>query len=309
MAHKKPIFLHAGFRTGGTALAFAFRESRDVMMFYDPLSPALELKSLNFGPSDWASNHPLIGNYFEEYVGILDDYLRIVPSIYKVRFDYEGRKSNRTFISMIDFLIATAEKKNCQAVFKFETSEGRILALKNEYPTSLHIGLVRDLKQQERSWMQMAERGEYGFYHAAWKLIALNPEIFGTKAKTTFLSSKRIWSYFTYYEEQRRSLLKFCDLIIDISDESDIANLQNLLAKEGISKLDSSTFLKLAGESQTVNNAITCSKYGSRNLLKKLQLFLNLSTTLLKRSYFVNQSRRILVSKLKVSGNKKKQNT
>lgn len=297
MPNKDPIFIHAGFRTGGTALAFAFRKLPEVTMFYDPLSPALELRKINFNPSHWASNHPPTGDYFEEYREILDGYLQIVPSIYKVRFDYEGQKSRSTFLNMIDYLVSAAEENCSRAVFKLETSEGRILDLQKKYPNSLHIGLVRDITLQEQSWSRMAESGEYGFYHAAWKLIALNPKMFNISAKAkTFLSFEKAQTLFSHYEACRRRLLLSCDLIVDITKERDIVNLLNLLKIEGLSGLDTSIFSNFFGKSQEVNNTIGNSQIATKKPLKKPQLFISLTTTLLKRSYLINQTRRTLTN-------------
>src|ERR1700682_3706325 len=74
------IFLHTGWRSGGTWLWSRFRALESVRAFYEPLSPLLGDLSLAAIPAvrpTWNSGHPpLSAPYYEEYRSFMQERAR-----------------------------------------------------------------------------------------------------------------------------------------------------------------------------------------------------------------------------------------
>lgn len=294
MQTNHPIFLHAGFRTGGTALAFAFRELSNYRMFYDPLSTLLEARKLDYEPNSWNSNHPNSYPYFKEYKEFIDEYLNLVPSMHKLRFDFSGTITNKIFFEAISYLISQTERESKQAVFKFETSEGRIAALRDEFPNGIHIGLIRNAEDQQDSWDRMRREGEYGFYYSAWKLIASNKDDFKKQAKISyFLNSLNTNEIFQIYEGVRRSKLKSCDLVIDISKPSDLKKLDKLLDLDSAIASQLERFKAESLHRSRINKSIQREQVISHQPDRELSAFFSKAKCLLKRSYLASRILRL----------------
>lgn len=216
------IFLHAGFRTGGTALALAFRALPKYELLYDPLNTAFNDSTsiLQLNSNEWASNHSNDFYYFSEYSDFinLDDFFNYNDSY---RFDYFGATHPNEFINYISNLISYSKSRNSIPVMKFETSEGRIKLLKQHFPSSLNIGITRDIDAQEISWLEQSSLGSVGFFEAAYKIIKSDPTFFGLKNTIPRFENEleSNLDLFRKYETARRSLLKNCDLLLDMTNE------------------------------------------------------------------------------------------
>lgn len=226
------IFLHCGMRTGGTALAFAFREEGNFTLFYDPFSESFELKNnfLELKTNDWDSNHPKDNFYFSEYREVLD-----IVALYKApkyRFDFFGKEFAKSEIrEFFSQLIEFATTKNKIPVFKMETSEGRIELFSKLFPKSIHIGLTRDDLDLKNSWLEQFGLGNPYFFEVASKIVNKDPGKFGFTDKVSFPMSdqEQIETLFVMYEKTRQKLLKKCDLVIDITKVGSISEVERLI--------------------------------------------------------------------------------
>lgn len=215
-----PIFIYSGWRTGGSALAFHFRAQNDCVLFYDPLNRALENpKEATFvDTNSWKSNHPKNQNYFEEYSEYItdDNKLPKFPNLDKFTLLPNDATWDQTLYEYINHLVLSCSTKGKIPVFKFEQLEGRVNQLKNWFPNSVHIGLERDSEYQFLSFLEQATFGSFGFFSSAMKFIDPTAAI-DDSMKYNFGYLENI---FNEYFKIRNSLLKECDIIINVSPES-----------------------------------------------------------------------------------------
>jgi len=222
-----PIFIHSGFRTGGSAVYFQIRTNSDLLCWYDPLSLKLHnlKKALHFGTNDWKSNHEESLQYFKEY-SLIGSKRRIPLYSRKLRFDYLGERYASQFLDYIDSLVDISSKLNRQAIFKFETSEGRAFLLKERFPTATNLLVRRNLILQEKSWLEQAALGNFSFYHSALQLLKNSGfKNFNSLKMPRYLKINLLSEIFLSYEHYRRSFLPNMDITIDFS--SNVAVVEN----------------------------------------------------------------------------------
>ena len=148
---RQAIFLHTGWRSGGTWLWGRCREQPGVHALYEPLHEQLgwlrpaDIRRLR--PGSWASNHSETPPYFNEYESLLLPGKRGVPH-YRQRFAFE-----RFFLDPDDedpeleaylaYLLGAAPA-GLVCVLKFCRSLGRTAWLQRRFPNALHAVVIRD---------------------------------------------------------------------------------------------------------------------------------------------------------------------
>ena len=219
--NSRAIFLHAGLRTGGSALAFSFRNILGFELLFDPLSPVLENIEDAFtrNTDQWKSNHAPHQSYFEE----LKSHVvggRIPNYNAKYFNDYFGGEYPQEFVNYIESLITNSNSRNLIPVMKFETTEGRIELLKTYFPNCLNIAITRDIEDQETSWLEQLSLGNPVFFEGVSKIINTSPSDFGLPAMVDLNDNKisTKLAVFQAYEFKRRKLLEFCDFQLDMTD-------------------------------------------------------------------------------------------
>ena len=148
-----PIFLHTGWRTGGTWLWSRFRTLPGVLGYYEPLHP--DLATLDHARIDrreelhWTSGHPILhAPYFEEFRQLLHDGAAGVPR-FQPRFATEhffapARAELSSLSAYIGGLLQSAEVRGRQAVLKFCRSLGRLEWMQRNFPEARHIVVLRN---------------------------------------------------------------------------------------------------------------------------------------------------------------------
>jgi hypothetical protein len=160
----RPIFIHSLFRTGSTYLWNKFRRIDGYHCYYEPLHP--DLKNLSLAkPYVWNSStqttelmrHPVLDrNKHAEYQPLLVEGHQGVP-FFKDSFSYDEyceNGQNPDLKRYIDFLIEHAGDKT--PVFKFNRSALRIRWFKENYPSGIHLYLLRDPRDQWASYNNLS---------------------------------------------------------------------------------------------------------------------------------------------------------
>jgi hypothetical protein len=162
-----PIFLYTSWRTGGTAFLAATKANASNMVFYDPLNPALSsFESARDSRSEaWDSNHPSGIVYYEEYFSLYSSgAMDAFPDLTKFRFRNSPEEFKTQLATYIRVLIDFAQTQGKTPIFKFEQLEGHADFMRLEFPSSSHIGLIRDSKDQYGSFLEQFALGNRGFF-------------------------------------------------------------------------------------------------------------------------------------------------
>jgi len=147
------VFLHTGWRSGGTWIWSQCRESASVHGYYEPLHEQVATfrrrDIANMRPGSWHSNHTETQPYFEEYRELIPPGGRGV-ALYQDRFAFE-----RFFLDPDDApdpeleaylrsLMAGPGAAGRLPVFKFCRSLGRVGWFEQRFPQAMHAVVLRD---------------------------------------------------------------------------------------------------------------------------------------------------------------------
>ncbi|WP_242540155.1 hypothetical protein [Trinickia mobilis] len=182
---KRPqrIFLHTGWRSGGTWVWSRFRALESVSALYEPLGALLGELSLDDIPDfrpDYTSGHPpLRSPYYEEYRPFVQKTGRGVNG-YRKNFgiDRFGDAAGDDFPALCSYLknlcdFSTGNGK--VPVLKFCRSQGRTPWLKRAFPDVMHAGILRNPASQFASgWMLRQEWRNPFFVAAPFRVLGLN---------------------------------------------------------------------------------------------------------------------------------------
>ena len=176
-----PIFIHSSMRTGGTAFVNTFEQVEKALVFYDPLNPILQDYELakSFSSSNWHSNHPENYEYFKNYFTIeKDEWYPFIPSPENFKFRNSSDEYKQELFIYLNSLIDAAIDQNRIPVFKFETLEGHVPFLREKFPNSINIGVIRNPKDQYLSWLEQLAFDNSFFFEKALSLIEGDPDFF-----------------------------------------------------------------------------------------------------------------------------------
>jgi hypothetical protein len=147
------LFLHTGWRTGGTWLWSCFREQPGLMGFYEPLHESLATLTPGaihgINAEDWHSGHPQkLRPYFEEYTPLIPPGHAGVnlfsPDFTFTNFFPDADQDNPALLAYLTQLGEHAWASNAKPVFKFTRSTGRIRWMQRQFPNAAHVALIRN---------------------------------------------------------------------------------------------------------------------------------------------------------------------
>lgn len=222
-----PIFLHTSWRTGGTALSFAFREQPECTLFYEPINIALcaPEKAFLASPGKWDSRHPSSAPYFNEFRKFLthDGLIHNFPNLDLFSFDSPNHEWLSELSTYLHMLIDDAQREGKVPVFKFTNLEGHVEFLKREFPDSTNIAVTRGRRDQLLAWFNQAANGNHEFFKASSKMIGTDDKnAFTGKMKAKPLTDADISSLIHDFNQYRDLLEIFhekMDAVINISYE------------------------------------------------------------------------------------------
>ena len=217
---RAPIFLYSSFRTGGSAFAMALKSNDQNMLFFDPLNSGLmNYEYARSATSEtWNSNHPYGLKYFEEYMPIfVDGKLEYFPDLNEYRFRNSSKMFQEQLLRYLNNLMDIAHKSNKTPVFKFEQLEGHVELLRSHFPFAIHLGLIRNPKEQINSWLEQKALGESGFFNAASKLIQEDPEFF---TKDRIIDHSKSEEVFEVYHGGLLRLRSSFDLTLNLYEDN-----------------------------------------------------------------------------------------
>ncbi|HUW87358.1 MAG TPA: hypothetical protein VMW30_03145 [Candidatus Paceibacterota bacterium] len=226
-AELAPIFLHTGWRTGGTALSFAFREQPECTLFYEPINIALRNPEKAFlaSPGKWDSRHPSSAPYFNEFKKFLTEEgsIQNFPNLDLFAFDSPSPEWRYELARYLHMLVDHAQQEGKIPVFKFTNLEGHVDFLRSEFPSSTNIAVGRGRQDQLLSWFSQAANRNYEFFKAGSKMIGTDQaNAFIGKLKLKPLTNDDIASLvqdFNQYRDLVDDFHKKMDAVIDISPE------------------------------------------------------------------------------------------
>lgn len=220
-----PIFLFSNWRTGGTALAFAFRKSPAFHVYTEPFNPTLHNPDLarRAQTTDWPSKHPPGERYFTEFEDFFgkDDF--VFPRFEDIPYVLNAEDECPPLEDYLRALIDHAQQHGRTPVFKLEQGEGAAPWFAAKFPEAVRIGLSRNRVAQLVSWMEQASNGNHLFFSLAHKLIHENVEFFGREDFSQFIVGdvegyEAVFNLFrNQIETQHSAFMHFC---LDVSPES-----------------------------------------------------------------------------------------
>ncbi len=153
-AHPGPsVFLHTGWRSGGTWIWSRCRDLACVQGFYEPLhEQAAQFRRRDVAimrPGSWQSNHSHTAPYFEEFRDLIPPTGRGVAN-YQERFAFDGffraptEAADPELVRYLQSLLAHGFALGRVPVLKFCRSLGRVGWLEQLFPQALHAVVLRD---------------------------------------------------------------------------------------------------------------------------------------------------------------------
>ncbi|MET3248421.1 hypothetical protein ABIE53_005231 [Burkholderia sp. OAS925] len=179
----KAIFLHTGWRSGGTWVWSRLRALNGATGYYEPLSNVLadlSLADVSASRPTLTSGHPpLDAPYFDEYRPFLQESVRGVSG-YRRTFgiDRFGDVPDAEFPALAAYLRSLceyAQKQSSVPVFKFCRSSGRLPWLRQAFPDAMHVGVLRNPASQFASGWLLNQQWRNPFFVAApFRVLGLN---------------------------------------------------------------------------------------------------------------------------------------
>jgi hypothetical protein len=166
------VFLHSGWRTCGTWLWEALRESPGVRAYYEPLHEDLQTLDraalARFSPDSWDSGHSPGAPYFAEYAAALRPSGRGI-TLYDRRFAFDDffrdpAAPDPALRAYLTRLTEIARAEGRVPVMKFCRSLGRVPWLAHHFPHALHAVVLRDPVAQFLSARHQMTHGRNGYF-------------------------------------------------------------------------------------------------------------------------------------------------
>jgi len=174
------IFLHTGWRSGGTWIWSQCRASPHVCGFYEPLHEhAARFRRQDVAimrPGSWQSNHSDTPPYFEEYRDLIPRNGHGVAR-YNSRFAFDNffrspdEPSDLELETYLDSLLSGPWASGRLPVLKFCRSMGRVGWLENLFPQALHLVVLRDPVAQFHSTQRLLEQQRNRYFALAPLLV------------------------------------------------------------------------------------------------------------------------------------------
>lgn len=197
------VFLHTGWRSGGTWLWQKLREHPGHAGFYEPLHeflPGMGRRALGeISPQSWKSRHGASTSpYFTEYAPLLHGTGKGVqfalPRFAFSRFFLGPQAQDEPLAAYIGHLVAQARAQGLNPVFKCTRTQGRLPWFRAQFPQLRHAALIRQPWTQFRSaWRCFAQDGNKYFLAAPFLVLERNPEHSDVAALAQHLSLPLGW--------------------------------------------------------------------------------------------------------------------
>lgn len=229
----RPIFIHAGLRSGSSYVWTKFRDNPAVMAFYEPFSEDLGRATRQFllthGPHSWRSGHTETAPYYKEYEPLLDSQGGICG--FSPSFSYENYFLNNVDLPdqrrYLQSLIDLAGRQDKTAVLGFCRSLGRSAWMKRFFPDAVHIVMIRNPVDQWLSGYNFfkSTQNPYFLMNPLWcmrhpgdnKYIKEQCERLGKALSQPSLGASMLYEIFLHvYGSGTLSALAHADLVFDI---------------------------------------------------------------------------------------------
>jgi hypothetical protein len=148
-----PVFLHTGWRSGGTWLWSRFRADPRVVAYYEPLHEIVATLTADVLPSlrpeAWPSRHPTLTHpYFQEFAPLLSAETPGVDGFHRgfatQDFFADAAADLPELRAYIAMLLDHATAQAGQPVLKFCRSIGRVGWMQRNFPDVLHVVVLRN---------------------------------------------------------------------------------------------------------------------------------------------------------------------
>jgi hypothetical protein len=174
------VFLHTGWRSGGTWIWSRCRENPRVHGYYEPLHEhAATFRRRDVEktrPGSWKSNHSETAPYFQEYRALIPPRGRGV-SLYQTRFAFDDfflaphDPGDAELEAYIASLLALPLSQGKLPVLKFCRSMGRVGWFEQRFPQALHAVVLRDPIAQFRSGQRLLQEQRNRYFALAPLLV------------------------------------------------------------------------------------------------------------------------------------------
>ncbi len=180
------VFLHTGWRSGGTWIWSRCRAFAHVHGYYEPLHEhAARFRRRDvetMRPGSWQSNHSETAPYFEEYRDLIPPRGRGV-ALYEPRFAFDGffraadDAADPALETYLASLMVQPAAEGRLPVLKFCRSMGRVGWFERRFPASLHAVILRNPVAQFQSGQRLLleQRNRY-FALAPLLVLARNAQ-------------------------------------------------------------------------------------------------------------------------------------
>ncbi len=174
------VFLHTGWRSGGTWIWSRCRASMLACGFYEPLhEQAAKFRRRDVAvmrPGSWRSNHSDTPPYFEEYRDLIPMRGRGVAQ-YRSRFAFDDffrapdEPADLELETYLGMLMAGPQARGQVPVLKFCRSIGRVGWLEAMFPQALHLVVLRDPVAQFQSIQQLLQKQRNRYFALATLMV------------------------------------------------------------------------------------------------------------------------------------------
>jgi hypothetical protein len=174
------VFLHTGWRSGGTWIWSRCRASTKVCGYYEPLhEQAARFRRhdvASMRPGSWQSNHSETAPYFEEYRDLIPARGRGVAQ-YQARFAFDGffrapgDPGDAALEAYVGSLMTRALAEGQLPVMKFCRSMGRVGWFAQRFPNALHAVVLRDPLAQFQSGQHLLHQQRNRYFSLAPMLV------------------------------------------------------------------------------------------------------------------------------------------
>jgi hypothetical protein len=175
----RAVFLHAGWRSGGTWLWSRCRDVPQMHGFYEPLHEvARDLRRgdiARINPGSWQSSHSPTDPYFEEYRPLIPKGGRGI-ALYQPRFAFDSYfldpdREDPALAAYMHGLLAVSSAYDHVAVMKFCRSLGRVGWFEQNFPEALHAVVMRNPLKQWRSCRRLLVEQRNRYFTVAPVLV------------------------------------------------------------------------------------------------------------------------------------------
>ena len=185
------VFLHTGWRSGGTWIWSRCRAYPQVHGYYEPLhehAATFRRRDVEWmRPGSWKSNHSETAPYFQEYGALIPPRSGRGVALYQARFAFDdffrapNDPGDAELEAYLASLLALPLAQGKLPVLKFCRSMGRVGWFEQRFPRALHAVVLRDPIGQFHSGQRLLQEQRNRYFVLAPLLVlarnALDPRV------------------------------------------------------------------------------------------------------------------------------------